>query len=150
MPNKFQLRSKHKFTGLTQPGGGMKQMRTGRITRSEPCGSFAIDGFLKYSASKWLEEKKSQTRHSTNLDRFSIYFEASYQPPFFIARHEKMAPRTRFCMPCNYFRLVLEGLNGEDGTARGLKACLKVLLAQPRRINGKSWFSCALFRNTQR
>lgn len=91
LPNKFQLRSKRKFTGLTQPGGGLKQMRTGRITRSEPCGRFAIDGFLKYSASKWLEEKKSQTRHSTNLDRFSIYFEASYQPPFFIALRENGA-----------------------------------------------------------
>ena len=58
MPNKFQLRSKRKFTSLTQPGGGLKLMRTGRITRSEPCGSFAIDRFLRYSASKWLKKKR--------------------------------------------------------------------------------------------
>ena len=126
-------------------------MRTGRITCSEPCGSFAIDEFLRYSASKWLKKKNSQTRRSTDLKRFwRIDSELVTKPPFFIARQDKMAPRTRFCVSYNYFRLGLKGLNGEDGTARGLKACLQVLLAQPRGINGKSWFSCALFRNTQR
>ena len=124
------------------------------MTSREPCGKLCHRWVFKILCLQMVK-KKNQARCSTDLERFSFYFgasqlrhrfEATYQAPhFFIARQEKMATRTRFCVSCNYFRLVLKGLNGEGGTARGLEACLQDLLAQPSGTNHKSWFPCALF-----